>query len=97
MLLLKEQKGGKKRTMQAPDPRPGHYYASIMKPGTTQYVLALGPFAQHQSALDQVDAVNRKACELDPRAHWYAYGTCRLPIEDAAPAGKLNTHMPEAL
>lgn len=84
--------------MQLPDTKPGHYYVSAIKDGHQGlYALLLGPFSQHQQALDQVDAVNTMACKLDPRAHWYSYGTCRLPIGDAAAKpGKLNEFMPEA-
>jgi hypothetical protein len=37
-----------------------------------------------------VDAAQRKASEIDMRAHWDAHGTCSLPRSATNPAGKLN-------
>jgi hypothetical protein len=76
---------------QAADTKPGNYYVSVVD--SKRYNLLLGPFVDdHKAALDHVDAVRAKAEELDPRAVFYAYGTCRLPDDDSVPlrAGLLN-------
>jgi hypothetical protein len=62
---------------QQPDSKPGFYYVSVVK-GHDNFRLLRGPFVNdHAGALAAVDAARRKACDLDPRGHWYAYGTCR--------------------
>lgn len=77
---------------QQPDSRAGAYYVSVQDNGRT--ALLCGPWPTHQQALDMVGAVTLKACELDPRGHWYAYGTARLPDDDSVPirTGSLNKH-----
>ncbi len=85
---------------QAPDVKPGHYYVSVRD--GPQYGLLLGPYPDHQSALDKVETVRRKVCKLEARAHWYSFGTCRLPVEpldgitipSRVPEGKLNHLFP---
>ncbi len=76
---------------QTPDTRPGCYYVSV-KRDDGRYALLLGPLTTHAEALEKVRAVREKACEVDPRGVWYAYGTARLPDDDSVPirAGKLN-------
>jgi hypothetical protein len=41
-----------------------------------------------------VDAVREKACDIDPHAHEYAFGTYLAPAGDSAPLryGSLNRH-----
>lgn len=74
---------------QEPDPRPGAYYVSVVRDGARlDYRLLLGPFAEHARALAAVDAVRLEADRLDPRAVWYAFGTCR--VEGGAGPGSLN-------
>jgi hypothetical protein len=69
---------------QAPDTKPGFYYVSVVK-GSGDYRLLKGPFQNdHAGALAAVDAAKGRALELDPRASWYAYGTCRTE-EDMGP------------
>ena len=81
---------------QVPDNKPGNYYVSVMR-DDGQYRLLLGPFVNdHKAALNLVNAVRRKAEDLDPRACWYAFGSCRLEPDAAAPAGILNKFFPEA-
>lgn len=66
---------------QAPDPRPGYYYVTVVR-GSGDYRLLKGPFVNdHAGALAAVDAARFRAYDLDPRAGWYAYGTARLPID----------------
>jgi hypothetical protein len=43
-----------------------------------------GPFEKHETALALVDTVRTLACEVDPKAWWYAFGTCSLPKDMAA-------------
>lgn len=62
---------------QQPDPRPGFYYVSVVRGSDCR--LLRGPFVNdHAGALAAVEAAKAEACRLDPRAHWYAFGTCRL-------------------
>jgi len=56
-----------------------------------RYAIALGPFRTHAEALDQVEAVRTKAEEVDPRAWFYGYGTCKLA--DGSRLGILNKVM----
>jgi len=79
------------------DALPGHYYVSIRdERGRT--ALAFGPFTQtrpgkdgHAQALGAVRTVRRYLMDSDWRnAPWYAYGTCRLPLQANPPAGRLN-------
>jgi hypothetical protein len=58
------------------DHRPGRYYVSVRDGARHGYLL--GPYDTHQEALDNVDRGNQLACQADGRAHWYAFGTCRL-------------------
>lgn len=77
---------------QAPDTRPGAYYVSVID--GPRCALLVGPFINnHAGALAIVDAVRLKACDLDARGVFYAYGTCRLPLEGATlRAGSLNAY-----
>lgn len=77
--------------IQAPDTQPGEYYVSCRN--GSRYALLLGPFTNdHAGALAMVDKVTEKAHQLDGRAAFYSFGTCRLPADDTLPirAGKLN-------
>ena len=74
-----------------PDTQPGEYYVTVID--GDRYARLLGPFTDnHSGALAMVDAVREKAYELDPKSHWYCFGTCRLPNDSAAVRpGKLNS------
>lgn len=62
--------------MQAPDTKPGLYYVTVRKGADTR--LLRGPYLDdHAAALAAVPEATRIACDLDPRAHWYEFGTCR--------------------
>lgn len=78
------------------DTRPGRYYVSVQD--GKRRALLCGPFPTHQQALDVVAAVRAKACEVDSRGHWYAYGTARLADDEPARHGMLNKNfgLPEA-
>lgn len=69
---------------QVPDTKPGFYYVSVVR-DNGDYRMLRGPFVNdHAAALAAIEAAKAKACELDRRGHWYAYGTCRTD-EDAGP------------
>lgn len=55
---------------------PGDYFVSAMDGGS--YWLIAGPYDTHAEALDAVEPVKAKANELDPRAWFMGWGTCRL-------------------
>lgn len=79
------------------DPQPGYYYVSVRD--GTKHAALLGPFPQHQQALDWVTACKEYANNLDPWSHFYGFGTRRLPLEtaiDKLPTGKLNAVFPNA-
>jgi hypothetical protein len=80
--------------VQKADARPGPYYVSVVD--GTRTGLLLGPFKKHQRALDAVPAARAKAEDLDPRAHWYAYGTVRMARGYTNP-GRLNSFLGELL
>lgn len=63
---------------QIPDTQPGDYFVSAYEKPTTW--LLLGPFAKHVDALARVEEVRSLACELDPCAHFRAFGTVRLEV-----------------
>lgn len=70
--------------MQQPDTKPGFYYVSVVR-DRGDYRLLRGPFENdHAGALAAVREATNKAIELDPKAHWYSFGTCRLD-ENAGP------------
>jgi hypothetical protein len=62
-------------TEQQPDPRPGFYYVSAID--GTRSARVRGPFRTHVEALDALPEARRALEKLDPRAHFYAIGTCR--------------------
>ena len=77
-----------------PDSQPGAYYVTVIN-GPRVGRLA-GPFINdHAAALAMVDQVRKVAEEVNPRACWYAFGTCRLPNDDSVPIryGSLNKQM----
>ena len=79
--------------MQQPDTNPGEYYVTAIDGARS--VKLLGPFTNdHAKALSMVDAVRDYAVTIDPRAHWYSFGTARVQGGDVVPirAGTLNKH-----
>lgn len=89
---------------EEPDPRPGHYYVSVIDPDTGRAFIAAGPWPDHATALATVAPVRRRARELSHRASqrardlttWGAFGTCRLAPEADAPTGPMNDLLPAA-
>lgn len=51
------------------------YYVSVID-GKKSGML-LGPFDTHEAALANVDRGTKLAYDADPKAPWYAYGTCK--------------------
>lgn len=60
---------------QQPDLRPGFYYVSAID--GTRSARVRGPYPTHAEALAMVDESSRVLTTIDPRAHFYAFGTCR--------------------
>lgn len=73
---------------QTPDTRPGPYYVSAIDAGKT-YTMA-GPYADHASALADVDRARDIASDHDGRAWFMSWGTVR--IEGSDRVGNLNKH-----
>jgi len=62
----------------SPDTKPGFYYVSVIDESSGRRALVRGPWVNnHRRALAAVDAVRSEADRHDPRAVWYAFGTCR--------------------
>lgn len=57
------------------DDRPGFYYVSVIDGGRAARLR--GPFGTHGEAADAVGAAKEELIARDPRAHFFAYGTCR--------------------
>lgn len=75
---------------QAPDSRPGFYYVTAID--GPRYARILGPFVDdHAGALAAVEATRTEADRRDPRAWFWAFGTCRS-VEDLGP-GALGTRL----
>ena len=78
---------------QEPDPRPGHYYVSVIN--GTQWRLLYGPFENHPDAIAAVKPTRQLAETVDRWAYFYAFGTVRLePNETPPPAGIINHLLP---
>ena len=77
--------------MQTPDTKPGAYFVTCID-GARVGRLA-GPFINdHAAALALVDRARAEAERIDPRAAWYAFGTCRVDLDhpQATRPGVLN-------
>ena len=59
------------------------YYVTVRDGGPVGFLL--GPYDSHDAALANVDRGNRLAHEADARAHWYAFGTARVPANVRKP------------
>lgn len=72
------------------------YYVSVADSG--RVVLALGPFAEHDDALANVERVSRHVEERrnpQGRACWYSYGTVAMPCGYRVP-GRCNQSLADA-
>jgi hypothetical protein len=72
---------------------PGYYVSCV---DGSRVALPAGPFATHEEALAAVDAQRSKWVELDPRAHFAAWGTCRVRAdsESAPEESKRRVRLP---
>jgi len=70
-----ESKQERFNTDQEEDNRPGFYYVTAID-GPRKARIA-GPYKTHGTALDKVRTVKDRAEDVDPRAHWWAWGTMR--------------------
>jgi hypothetical protein len=73
---------------QQPDTRPGPYYVTAVD-GSRWFKMA-GPYVGHAAALADVDRARDIASNVDGRAHFMAWGTCRA--EGSTDIGALNKH-----
>ena len=71
---------------QSPDNRPGPYYVSAVD--ADKYHLMAGPYADHASALADVNRARDIASKHDGRACFMAWGTVR--VEGSDKIGQLN-------
>lgn len=67
------------------------YYVSVVD--GERYALLAGPFRTHEEALAHLGCAREHAYSVDPRAWWYAYGTCKCP--NGHRAGILNKALEE--
>lgn len=63
------------------------FYASVMDGVRTG--LLLGPYDTHDEAMAVVDTAAELAETVDPRAHFYSFGTAKVTA-DRLPKGRLN-------
>ena len=64
-----------------------YFYVSAIDCG--KYALMLGPFKTHEGALQKVNACRNKAYDIDPRSHWWQWGTCKKSNETPQ-RGRMN-------
>lgn len=70
------------------------YYVSMIRGEKKKQVAFMaGPFATHEEALAQVDAVKREASRLDTWADFYLFGTCSRPRSPDNKPGWLNVYL----
>ncbi|GEM_PF-1944102 len=75
-----------------PDNQPGPYYVTAAR-GRAQWLLVVGPYAEHADAMAWVALARAKAHELDPAGSAFmSFGTGRL-LEGEPKAGLLNHHL----
>ena len=74
------------------DTKPGNYYVTARR-DDGKHVFLAGPFRDdHRAAIQMVPQATRIANDVDPRAPWYSYGTCRTPYNYATP-GVFNARL----
>lgn len=69
---------------------PGFYVSVI---DGTRSALVAGPFDTHAEALARVQPERDRWYDIDPKSHWYAWGTARVR-DDKIPA-QLGGAIPE--
>lgn len=63
-----------------PAPDDGRAFFVSVQSGAKAGFLA-GPYTTHTGALVHVEAARQMAEAADPRAPWYAFGTCQAPAD----------------
>lgn len=74
------------------------YYVSVIS--GSKFALVCGPMASHDEALAMVPVVKEDAMKVDPRAPFYAYGTCSVTETDeqiVLPIPNYNERYPQAV
>jgi len=61
----------------------GSFYVTVIDHGRHGFLL--GPYADHETALENVNRGRELASAADPRAHWYGFGTARVPHDMKPP------------
>jgi hypothetical protein len=56
----------------------GDFYVTVRNGQQSGFLL--GPYTDYRDALTNVKRGRDLACNAVRDAHWYAYGTCRLPV-----------------
>ena len=52
------------------------YYVSIID--GKKFNVVLGPFSTHKEALDMVEPARNEGNKLDPKSHFYGWGTVKM-------------------
>ncbi len=65
------------------------FYVSIVD--GKRFTTVAGPFRTHPEALSMVDPAIEIGRELDPKSHFYAWGTVKM--ENGHREGRLNTQL----
>lgn len=68
------------------------FYVSVVD--GPKYNVLLGPFPTHPAALAYVNPVKEIALRLDPKSHFYGFGTVGIDTGYSGP-GLLNKYFPE--
>ena len=63
-----------------------NYYVTVIQDGGGDWRCIVGPFATHGEALAMVDKARTVACDYDPKAHWYSFGTTAMAADYTKPA-----------
>ena len=87
--ILIEPRGRGPIAREMPDTAPGPYYISVMKDGG-DWRMVSGPYDKHADALALVDKARGICQDMDPRAHWYAFGTVRIKDDTCTDPGVLQ-------
>lgn len=65
------------------------YYVSIVD--GQKFNVVAGPFRTHQQAIDTVEPAKEVGRKVDPKSHFYAWGTVKL--KTGHKEGCLNAHL----
>ena len=65
-----------------------HFYVSAIRSAKEKALIA-GPYSDHETALAKVRDVARQAEDIDPRAHFWAWGTAGSEVPFTTPMGAI--------